>query len=157
MEIKRKKILTKNIKPGDVFAFQLSDDLFGFGVIVSKVLEGHVAELYGSTGATPAFDLASSPAVLQPPVILDTYSLFQIGREGVWIMLGNKPDYQPSEGTRKTRFSWGVQGRRKGMDIFGESVPVGDAEALEMPRASPWGDFDVKEVLKKIPGYPYPT
>lgn len=157
MQKQRKKVLTKNIQPGDVFAFQLSDDLFGFGVIVSKVLEGHVAELYGTTASIPVLDLANAHPVLQPPVILDTYSLFQIGREGVWVMLGQKPDYAPSKATRATRFAWGIRGDQNAMDVHGASEPISDAEALKMPRARPFGDFDVKEVLKKIPGYPSPT
>jgi uncharacterized protein YijF (DUF1287 family) len=41
---KRRNI--KNINPGDIFSFKMDDGRYGFGRIVSRISEGHIAEIF---------------------------------------------------------------------------------------------------------------
>lgn len=72
---KKKKVKMENLRTEDVFSFQLGDDNYGFGVVVSKIMEGHVSEIFNYFSNTPVPDLSLLRETFSPPVVLDTYSL----------------------------------------------------------------------------------
>jgi Immunity protein 26 len=59
------------IKPGDVFAFRLGQARFGFGRIVSRIEEGHVAEIFKHFSDVPELSGDKEYERFAPPVVLD--------------------------------------------------------------------------------------
>lgn len=146
---KKKKVKMENLRTGDAFSFQLGDDNYGFGVVVSKIMEGHVSEIFNYFSNTPVPDLSLLRETFSPPVVLDTYSLLQKGNEGNWSYIGRKDDYEISDDVKNSKFSWGMRGDQSIKDIYNKSQPVSDDEAAKWPRCQPWGDLNIKEYLRK--------
>ena len=75
---KKTKTTLKNIKAGDIFCFTQEDGTYYFGQIISKIITGHVAEIFRMVKK----DALITPAELEhidpitAPVVLDSYSLF---------------------------------------------------------------------------------
>ena len=75
---KKTKTTLKNIKAGDIFCFTQEDGTYYFGQIISKIITGHVAEIFRMVKK----DALITPAELEhidpitDPVVLDSYSLF---------------------------------------------------------------------------------
>jgi Immunity protein 26 len=136
------------INPGDVFAFKFDNTTYGFGRIVSRIIDGHIAEIYNYFAKEPKLDLMASYERFMPPVILNAYGLFQLKQDGDWGFIGTTPGYVPDAEIAKTRFAWGSPRDQKAIDICDKSVPISDSEAASLPRAQPWGDYLVKEYIK---------
>jgi Immunity protein 26 len=137
------------INPGDLFSFRLDDNSWGFGRIVSRITDGHVAEIFKYFANEPVLDSGKTYDRFMPPVVLDAYSLFQLKREGDWGFVGSTPDYAPDAVIAQVRFAWGSSGDQKATDIYDKYLPVSDQEAKSLPRCQPWGDYDVKEFIKR--------
>lgn len=136
------------INPGDVFAFKFDDTSYGFGRIVSRTFVGHIAEIYNHFASEPKLDMTVSYERFMPPVILSAYSLFQLKQDGDWGFIGTTPGYVPDAEIAKTRFAWGEPRYQKSTDIHDKSVDISDSEAALLPRAQPWGDYDVKKYIQ---------
>lgn len=143
-----KKRNREKIEPGDIFSFQMDEGGFGFGRIVSRINDGHVAEIFNVFSKEPVIDLLIPHQRFSPLVVLDSYGLFQRKSEGNWGFVGKTENYIPDADASKTKFAWGVSGNQKSTDIFDRVESISDAEASLLPRCSPKGDFDVKEFIK---------
>jgi Immunity protein 26 len=93
------------INPGDLFSFRLDDNSWGFGRIVSRITDGHVAEIFKYFANEPVLDSGKTYDRFMPPVVLDAYSLFQLKREGDWGFVGSTPDYAPDAVIAQVRFA----------------------------------------------------
>lgn len=143
----KKKVKVDAIRRGDIFSFQLKPGVYGFGVIVSKIMDGHVSEIFDHFSNESSIDVSKLHKTFYPPLILDSYSIFQKSSEGDWGIVGHQDSYTPSEKVSSTRFAWGVRGDQSVTTIENQHIPVSDDEAAKWPRCQPWGDYDVKEYL----------
>lgn len=147
--MKKKKVKLGDIKSGDVVSFQCAPGTFGYGVIVSRIMDGHVAELCKYFGPGPEMPPESNLAdTFFPPVILDAFSLIEKAVEGDWRIVGHISNYLPDDRVSNIRFRWGVKGKQSTTDIHNHHEKVSDEEAAKWPNASPSGDWDVKNYLK---------
>jgi len=47
-------------------------------------------------------------------------------------------------------FTYGEEPWCKKVDIWGNKIPISEQEAESLPRVSPFGDYNIKELLKDI-------
>lgn len=149
MSVKPKKVKRGELKCGDIFSFAINAELYGYGVIVSRINEGHVAEIFNYFSGSPEPEIEFLVETMYPPVILDTLSLLEKKTEGEWQLIGHKEGYSPSERVRKIKFVWGIFGKRSTTDIYNNHEKISDDDASKWPVASPHGDWDVKDYLRK--------
>lgn len=149
MAAKKTKINFKNLKSGDILVFKMNNGRHGYSVIVSKINEGHVAEIYKFTSDSIIDNFEPLTEAYYPPLILDTYSLITRKSEGEWDFIGHKADYEISPQVRQTKFVWGILGKRRTTDIFDQNESISDEESLKLPIAYPRGDLDVQKYLKE--------
>lgn len=150
---KKPRTMLRFVKPGDIFCFKLDDGKYGFGRIISKILTGHVAELFDFISSMPVVteqDMIISERIIDPFVI-DTYSLFdrKIEPGSDWRVIGHQNNFTPTN-IENIYFSYGVGNSCKKEDIFGNTYSISEEEAWSLPRLSPKGDYDVKLLLKDI-------
>lgn len=50
---KKKRTMLRFIKPGDIFCFQYDQSKYCFGRIISKIMTGHVAEIFDYMSTDP--------------------------------------------------------------------------------------------------------
>ena len=146
----KKKVKRGDLQPGDVVSFELRPDRFGYGVVVSRIKIGHVAELFNYFTTTPEMpDSLADEAKLFPPVILDANSLLEKGVEGNWGRVGSLENYIPGDEVRRFKFTCGIKGGYYTTDIHNVNEDASDGEAARWPECSPWGDWDIKNYLKQ--------
>lgn len=93
---KKPKTLYRYIKEGDIFAFQIKIDLFGFGRILAKNPLGVSAEIFDVFETNPDdffrnknYDRTTTLFV----TILDAHSLFQEKLDTEWRIIAKDADY----------------------------------------------------------------
>lgn len=66
------------VKPGDIFCFRLDEGKYAFGRIISKIITGHVAEIFEFVSSTPNIteDIINKSKGRFSPIVIDTYGLF---------------------------------------------------------------------------------
>jgi RHS repeat-associated protein len=138
----------KNIHAGDIFAFRMDDGQYGFGRIVSRISEGHIAEIFNHFSSEPKFDTSKTYERFLPPIILNSYGMFQVKQDGDFGIVGSTPNYAPDAEISKFKFVFGSIGNFKSIDIFGTEVPIGDAEGLRLPLRSPFNDWFLKKYIE---------
>jgi Immunity protein 26 len=143
---KRKNI--KDILPGDIFSFVTDDGRYGFGRIIAPILEGHVAEIFNHFSNEPKFDHTQNYQRFLPPVILNSYGMFQVKQDGDFGIIGSTPNYKPDPEIAKFKFVFGTKGHLKTIDIFGVEQTVTDTEAINMPLRSPSNDWFLKKYIE---------
>ncbi|POA89980.1 Imm26 family immunity protein [Pseudomonas protegens] len=82
----KKRTMLRFIKAGDIFCFQISDNKFWVGRIISKVSIGHSAEIFNHFSNAP-YTSEKSIASLRKPLLhltLDPHSLFDKKISGGW-------------------------------------------------------------------------
>ena len=139
---KKVKTSLKKIKTGDIFCFALAEQRYGVGRIITQNSLGHVAEIFKQVLSSP---VVSSTVFdrLGDPVILDSYSLFDLKAEGDWRVVAHQEDYEPSA-EESVRFVYGVADNVKLVDIFDNETPC-SGSSREYPLYSPMGDEEVRE------------
>jgi Immunity protein 26 len=143
---KRKNI--KNISSGDIFAFRMDDGRYGFGRIISRILEGHIAEIFNYFAIEPIYNETKTPERFLPLVILNSYGMFQVKQDGDFGIVGSTPNFVPDSELSKSKFVYGPLGNFKSMDIFGTEAPISDAEGLRLPLRSPFNDWFLKKYIE---------
>nr|WP_314613758.1 Imm26 family immunity protein [uncultured Pseudomonas sp.] len=141
-----KKIKTKlrNIKSGDIFCFELSGHKYGVGRIMTQNSLGHVAEIFDKVLSSPVVGSLTYER-LGDPIILDSYSLFDLKAEGDWRVVAHQVDYQPSS-EEGVRFVYGVADNVRFVDIFDNETALIE-QGGKYPLYSPMGDEEVKELF----------
>lgn len=145
---KKKRTAIRFIKPGDIFCFQLNEDRYCFGRIISKTLVGHVAEVFDYISEEPNIDgyqVETSLRVIEP-VVLDSYSLFDKKTEGEWQIIGHQQDYAPTN-MEGVYFTYGLSVWCKIIDIYGNVTPISEEERSNYPLLAPKGDEYIKELI----------
>lgn len=138
----------RSIKPGDVFCFEVSKGRYCFGRIIAKVSVGHTAEIYDLFLPEPTVSEQQISAAKRiiPPVVLDSYGLFDKKISGEWRIIGSGPEFIPG-GVDNFYFVYGAEENRKKVDIFGNTSPVSNAASQDYPAYSPKQDDQIKFML----------
>ncbi|NBF02364.1 phosphotriesterase [Pseudomonas sp. Fl5BN2] len=147
----KKRTMLRFIKPGDIFCFQISNDKFGFGRIISKVSIGHSAEIFDCFSPRPClhdiFPFISSKATF--PLVLDSYSLFDKKISGEWRIIGHQIDMPPNN-FEGIYFVCGTSGGRKKVDMFGNACDVSDKKSDDYPPYMPKNHYHVMNMLSLL-------
>jgi hypothetical protein len=157
LEVKSVEIKTskrpKRVKPtpGDIFAFKINEELFGFGRLVANVSIGMVAEIFHYFSKQPILDLSKTNEWVIQPLILDTYSLFERKIEGDWRIIGHLDDNNLDEKFKDIKFVYGMPPKQlMAVSIDDSEQPISQQESASFRRYSPCGDYDVKQLLQEI-------
>lgn len=150
---KKPRTMLRYVKPGDIFCFQLNNETYGFGRIISKIMTGHVVEIFDFVSSSPSItedDIKKSNRKITP-VVIDTYGLFD--RKGYpnsdWRIIGHQNNYTPMN-MDDIYFSYGVENSCYKVDIFNNDFPITEKEATKYPRLIPHSDYHIKELLGAI-------
>jgi len=146
----RIKTKFRNIKSGDIFCFELSDHNYGVGRIMTQNSLGHVAEIFDKVLSLPVVDSLTFER-LGDPIILDSYSLFDLKAEGDWRIIAHQVDYQPSS-EEGVRFVYGVADNVRLVDIFDNETALIEGGG-KYPLYSPMGGEEVKELFGVCLGF----
>ncbi|RNL77185.1 phosphotriesterase [Citrobacter sp. MH181794] len=151
---KKPRTMLRFIKPGDIFSFTLDDEKYCFGRIISRFDIGDVAEIFSFISDKPSIsvdDIYKSTRLI-PPLILNTYSLFDKKREknSDWRIIGNQKNYIPNN-VDDIYFTYGVDRWCKKVDIFGNETSISAEEAKNISDLSPNNDYDVKQLINSFP------
>ncbi len=145
---KKVRTVLRSIRPGDIFMFELEPKRFATGRIMSKVDFGHVAEILNYFPDSPqisAETLRSAKRVI-PPVVLDSYTLFDKKLAGDWRIVAHEEDYSASP-SEQVFFGYGAGASFKKVDMFGNEISVAKSEAEKLPSYSPKQDWDMRELV----------
>ncbi len=157
LEIKNIEIKTSKIpkrvkpKPGDIFAFKINDELFGFGRLVSKVDIGMVAEIFDYFSSQPILDMSKLEKWLIQPLVLDSYSLFELRLEGDWRIIGHSELKNVNERFNNIRFIYGEPPNHlKAVSIDDTETSITQEDAVGLRYYSPCGDEKVKKLIFEV-------
>ncbi|CNL83864.1 immunity 26/phosphotriesterase HocA family protein [Yersinia aldovae] len=145
---KKVRTMLRFIKPGDIFCFKLDDGKYCFGRIISKIVTGHVAEVFDYTSSIPEIseeEILNSKRLVEP-IILDSYTLFDKKLEGEWRIIGSQNDYIPKD-VSNIYFSYGVANSCKKVDIYDNETSITELESKGIPRLSPRSDLYIRELV----------
>ncbi|MCE0559024.1 Imm26 family immunity protein [Motilimonas sp. E26] len=154
---KKPRTMLRYIKPGDIFCFELKEETFalnlnrkvyGFGRIMTKMSLGHSAEIFDFFSTTPELknDFELDCSRLMPPLILDSYSLFDRKIIGDWRIIGRQEDYLHS-GDEDVYFLWGSKGLEKKTSLYGESSEATEEEVKKYPYKIAWDDLFITKMI----------
>jgi len=145
---KKKRTMLRFIKPGDIFCFPYDDKTYCFGRIITKIMTGHVAEIFDYMSKEPTInerEINNSSRLMQV-VILDSYGLFDKKRAD-WRIIGHEEEYVPKD-VEDIYFTYGVAFSCKRMDIFSNNVtPIKESEKSNYIEVSPKGDISIKILI----------
>lgn len=148
---KKPRTMLRFVKPGDIFCFRLDEGKYAFGRIISKIITGHVAEIFEFVSSTPNIteDIINKSKRAFSPIVIDTYGLFdkKVYKEGDCRIIGHQNNFEPT-GVESIYFSFGVGDSCKKKDVFGNTYPITEDEAKSLPELSPHGDYHIKNLLK---------
>jgi len=137
------------LQVGNVFSIKLENGEYAFGRTIKKVDLGHVVEVFDFVGPSKDdYKIAVDKKRLFHPQVIDSRSIFWLGKEGTWevLELGSQDFIAPDE--KEIKFVFGIKGDQKLVDIFGNEEPVDDEKAKNHFRYIPYGDFDIRRLIK---------
>jgi len=148
---KKPRTMLRFVKPGDVFCSKLDEDRYAFGRIMSKILTGHVIEIFDFFSSEPTITeniIDTSKRVISP-IVIDTYGLFdkKVYPDSEWRIIGHQENYFP-ENVENIFFAFGEGDSCKKKDIFDNTFSISESEAKLYPRLSPYTDYHIKALLK---------
>ncbi|MDX5631104.1 MULTISPECIES: immunity 26/phosphotriesterase HocA family protein [unclassified Brenneria] len=150
---KKPRTILRSVKTGDIFCFKLDDSKYCFGRIISKIITGHVAEIFNFISKEPTIseNNINIATRITPPIVIDTYSLFdkKIEKGSDWRIIGHQHDYIIKD-VDDVFFVYGLGNSCKKVDVFGNETSVSEKDAENYPELSPNGDYHVKILLKDI-------
>lgn len=148
---KKPRTMLRFVKAGDIFSFKLNEHKYCFGRVISKILTGHVVEIFDFTSSNPEItenDINKSKRIISP-VVIDTYGL--LDRKGYpdsdWRIIGHQSGFEPTD-VEHVYFSFGVGNSCKKKDVFGNTYSISESEARHFPPLSPHSDYHIKQLLK---------
>lgn len=144
-----KRTKRQKAKPGDIFAFKLDNERFGFGRIVSMVSIGSIAEIFDYFSTQPIFDYSRLGKWLIPPIPIDNFLLIEKKLEGDWRIIGHTADFVPGPEFDSLRYVYGTMpNMMKAVDIYGQIQEIDAISAEKLPKYSPSRDFQVKKLIE---------
>ena len=155
LEIKSVEIKTgkrpKRLKPvpGDIFAFKIKDECFGFGRLISKVSVGMVAEIFDYISPHPIFDMTKTDSWLIQPLVLDTYSLFERRLEGDWRIIAHTEPFVADSKYDNIKFIYGEPPNNlKAVSVDDKTQPISSDAARGCREYAPYGDYHVIQFVE---------
>lgn len=148
---KKPRTMLRFVKPGDIFCFRLDKERYCFGRIISKIVTGHVAELFDFISDSPEITEINMSERAIPPIVIDTYSLFdkKIEEGSDWRIIGHQNNYIP-DNVDGVFFVYGVENSCKKVDVFDNESSISEKDAENYPRLTPHGDYQIKSLLNNI-------
>lgn len=143
--LKTKKIKKRETpKSGDIFSFKIEENLYGFGLIVSEVIIGHVALIFKVKSKWPTISLISSNTPSFEPIIIDSYSLFNQHLEGEWKIIQRNKNYQPDPSLEKTLFVFGdTPDNLKAKNIYNQTQKISLEDSKNKPKLIALGNQSI--------------
>ncbi len=131
---------------GDILSFKIDEGVYGFARLIRKIELGYVAEIYSETAASASEGLAVINKIKIFPVILDTFSLLEMG-EGEWSVIGNAQGGNDKQ-VDSLRFVFGTAPYDlKSIDVNENQQEISEIDSLGLPPYEQMGDEDVKELF----------
>ncbi|TKV13886.1 phosphotriesterase [Citrobacter sp. wls619] len=148
---KKPRTMLRFVKPGDIFCFRLDENRYCFGRVISKIFTGHVAEIFDFTSDIPKVMEANIAKRAIPPIVIDTYSLFdkKIEKGSDWRIIGHQENYTP-DNVDNVFFVYGVGNSCKKVDVFDNEYSISEKDAENFPRLTPHGDYQIKSLLNNM-------
>ncbi|EKT4524841.1 cytoplasmic protein [Pseudomonas putida] len=141
----RKNKATK-YSAGDILSFKIDEGVYGFARLIRKIELGYVAEIYSETAASANEGLAVINKIKKFPVILDTFSLLEMG-EGEWSVIGNAQGENDKQ-VDSLRFVFGTAPYDlKSIDVNENQQEISESDSLGLPPYEQMGDEDVRELF----------
>lgn len=126
LTLKTQKRLKKKekIKPGDIFSFKINDGRYCFGRAINVTKNGTFIEIFDYISNYPVFDYAKLDKWLIDPLVISASILFEKKMEGEWSIIGETPNYEPSEKLKKSIFYYGdgISGDYYTKNIYGNQL-----------------------------------
>lgn len=150
---KKPRTMLRFVKPGDIFCFRLDEGKYAFGRIISKIITGHIAEIFEFVSSTPNIteDIINKSKRAFSPIVIDTYGLFD--KKGYpdseWRVIGHHNEYIP-EGVEDIYFTYGVGNSCKKVDVFDNEIPISEHESILYTRLTPHSDDHIKLLLNDV-------
>ncbi|MEI8574475.1 phosphotriesterase [Methylomonas sp. LW13] len=143
------RTMLRYIKSGDIFMFQVDDNRYGIGRILIKIDFGHLAEVFDEIlhSTELSEEIIRHLKRVNSPIILDSYGLFDKKLEGDWRIVAQQDGFQMPK-SDNAYFCYGATNSWKKIDVFGNEESITENEANKLPKYSPKGDRDVKEMLR---------
>lgn len=131
---------------GDILSFKIRDGLYGFARLIKQIELGYVSEIFSETSSSPREGLEKLKAIKQFPVILDTFSLLEMG-EGEWEVVGHS-GLGENDRVGDLKFVFGTPPYDlKSIDVNGNEEKISEQEALGLFPYEQIGDEDVRELF----------
>lgn len=150
---KKPRTMLRFVKPGDIFCFKLDDKKYAFGRVMSLMTVGHLSEIFNISSSYPVITESEieSAKRINGPIIIDTYSLFdkKIESGSDWRIIGHQSNYLPKN-IDDVFFAFGVGDSCKKKDFHGKVSNISEEEWKILPKLSPKGDFDIKNLLADL-------
>ncbi|WP_241807117.1 Imm26 family immunity protein [Pseudomonas putida] len=132
---------------GDILAFKIDEEVYGFARLIRKIELGYVSEIYCETAVSPSEGLSVINKIKKFPVILDTFSLLEMG-EGEWSVIGNAKG-ENDDKIDGLRFVFGTPPfDLKSIDVNEDEKKISENDSLGLPPYEQMGDEDVKELFE---------
>lgn len=136
----------KKYSAGDVLSFKISDGLYGFARLIKQIELGYVSEIFAETSSSPKEGLEKLKTIKQFPVILDTFSLLEMG-EGEWEVVGHL-ELGEDNRVEGLRFVFGTPPYDlKSIDVNENEEKISEQDSLGLFPYEQMGDEDVKELF----------
>ena len=142
-----KRTRLRHIRPGDLFFFTVPGRGFGSGRIVARVSLGHTAEIFDPITVEPPRQFDPDTLTAHPPVVIDSYSLLDRGREGDYRILAHDSEFDPGGRYDSVFFAFGAGPNRTRVDILGNRTAISEDEARHLPRYTPLGDARIQNLV----------
>jgi len=128
--------------------FRVDDNRYGIGRILIKIDFGHLAEVFDEIlhSTELSEEIIRHFKRVNSPIILDSYGLFDKKLEGDWRIVAQQDGFQMPT-SDNVYFSYGATNSWKKIDVFGNEESITGNEANKLPKYSPKGDREVKEML----------
>ncbi|AXT53792.1 phosphotriesterase [Aquimarina sp. BL5] len=142
---KQKKI---KLEKGDILSIDLDNNEYAFARVLSKLSIGHCIEIFDHIGSKPDdYKNINFGSRLLQPQIIDSHSLFWLGKEGNWNVLEKHEDYTPPS-NENTKFEYGDESNPTLIDIFGNKEEKSNSDENRYPPYIPKGDIQIKKIIK---------
>ena len=141
-----RKNKTVKYASGSILAFKIDEGVYGFARLIRQIELGYVSEIYCETAESPIEGVSVIKTIKKSPVILDTYSLLEMG-EGEWSVIGNAAG-ENDDKVDELRFVFGTPPYDlKSIDVNEDERKISENESLGLPPYEQMGDEDVKELF----------
>ena len=137
------------IKSGDIFSFKINDGRYCFGRIINDTTNGTFIEIFDYISDKPVLDYTKMEGWLLDPLVANLLDSLENPKNKDWQIIGNTPDYEPSEKIKNLRFRYGdgAGGKYFVKDVFQNRTEMLIKDSKHLPESTML--FDI-EILRKI-------